>query len=81
LRIPPATGRERQLDRALALDRLEREDEAFFSAIHAAYDELADAEPERIRTIDAVQPPEDVLRDALAALDDLLPGASQPGLA
>ncbi len=33
--------------------------------------QLARAEPERIRVIDAAQPPEDVLRDALAALADL----------
>ena len=34
--------------------------------------ELARAEPERIRAIDATQAPEQVLRDALAALADLL---------
>jgi len=72
LRILPAVGRERQHERALEPDRLEREDEAFFAAIAAAYDELAETEPERIRPIDAEQPPEDVLRDALAALGDLL---------
>ncbi len=42
-------------------------------SIAAAYDELARAEPARIRAIDASQPPHDVLRDALAALEDLLP--------
>ena len=40
--------------------------------IAAAYDELAREEPERIRPIDAGQPPQDVLRDALAAIEDLL---------
>lgn len=71
LRIDPAAGRERQRTRALAPDRLEREDEAFFEAIAAAYDELAAAEPRRIRTIDAAAQPETVLADALAALADL----------
>jgi dTMP kinase len=71
LRIAPSAGRARQHVRAMELDRLEREGEGFFAAIAAAYDELARAEPERIRVIDAGQPPEEVLRSALAALADL----------
>jgi dTMP kinase len=74
LRISPAVGRERQQERALGPDRLERESESFFTTIAEAYDELARSEPDRIRTIDASQPPEDVLRDALAAVEDLLGG-------
>ena len=70
--IDPAAGRARQDERALEPDRLERESEGFFTTIAAAYDELAVAEPERIRRIDAAQPPEDVLRDALVAIEDLL---------
>jgi dTMP kinase len=70
--IDPAAGRTRQDERALEPDRLELESERFFTTIAAAYDELAGEEPERIRRIDAAQRPEDVLRDALAALDDLL---------
>jgi dTMP kinase len=71
LRISPADGRARQNQRAAEPDRLEREGEQFFAAIASAYDQLARAEPERIRVIDASQPPELVLRDALAALADL----------
>jgi len=70
LRISPAAGRARQHDRAL--DRLELEGEDFFQTIASAYEELARAEPERIRVIDAEQPPEQVLREALAAVEDLL---------
>ena len=81
LRISPAAGRERQHERALQADRLERESEDFFATIAAAYDELARAEPERIRTIDAAQPPERVLSDALAVLDDLLAPSPLPRLA
>jgi dTMP kinase len=73
LRISPAAGRLRQQERAEAPDRLEREGEDFFAAIAAAYDQLAAAEPQRIRTIDAAQPPAAVLSDALAAIADLLP--------
>jgi dTMP kinase len=73
LRVAPGTGRARQRARAQAPDRLEREDERFFQTIAAAYEELARAEPERIRALDAEQAPERVLSDALAALADLLP--------
>jgi dTMP kinase len=72
LRIETALGRARQDDRAQEPDRLEREDERFFARIAAAYDELAREQPGRIRPIDAGQAPEDVLRDALAAIEDLL---------
>jgi dTMP kinase len=78
LRISPAAGRERQHERSLEPDRLEREGEEFFGVVAAAYDELARAEPERIRTIDAAQPPRQVLGDALAAIEDLLPHAPDP---
>jgi dTMP kinase len=81
LRISPASGRQRQDERGLQADRLEREGEGFFETIAAAYDELARSEPERIRTIDATQPPEQVLREALAIVDHLLATSSLPGLA
>jgi dTMP kinase len=71
LRISPEGGRARQQGRAAEPDRLEREGEQFFAEIASAYDELARAEPERIRVINASQPPELVLRDALVALEDL----------
>jgi dTMP kinase len=70
--IPPSVGRASQQGRALSSDRLEREREEFFATIAAAYEELALSEPERIRTIDAAQPADRVLGDALAALEDLL---------
>ena len=66
LRIEPARARARLSDRAA--DRLEREDGPFFAAVAQAYDALAAAEPDRIAVIDASQPPEAVLADALAAL-------------
>jgi dTMP kinase len=72
LRISPADGRARQHERAQEPDRLEREGEDFFAEIASAYDELARAEPERMRVIDAGQPPEQVLQDALEAVADLL---------
>lgn len=67
LRIAPEAGLARISDRPA--DRLEQQDGAFFAAIARTYDELAAAEPERFAVIDASQPPERVLADALAALD------------
>ena len=78
LRIAPAAGRARQQERALQPDRLERESERFFETVAAAYDELASAEPLRIRTLDASQPADQVLDAALVALEDLLPAAASP---
>ncbi len=72
LRIDPAVGRARITDRDH--DRLEQAGEAFFAAVAAAYDELAADEPERIAVIEADRPPEQVLADALAALESLLDG-------
>jgi dTMP kinase len=71
LRISPGAGRARQGVRDESADRLELEGEEFFAQVAAAYDELAAAEPDRVRVLDAAQTPEAVLRDALAALSDL----------
>lgn len=73
LRIDPAAGRARQAERDEIPDRLEREDEEFFARIALAYDDLAAAEPRRIRVLDASFTPATVLSDALEALSDLLP--------
>lgn len=72
LRISPAAGRARQTARDEQPDRLELQDAEFYTCIAAAYDELAAAEPDRIRVLDASFTPATVLADALTALDDLL---------
>ncbi len=72
LRVEPSLGRERQRDRAHEPDRLEREDEDFFGRVAGAYEEIARADPGRVRVIDAARPPQDVLAQSLAALEDLL---------
>lgn len=73
LRVAPETGRARLVSRGDAPDRLERAGADFFARAAAAYDELAAAEPERFRVLDAARSPEQVLADALAALRDLVP--------
>src|SRR4051812_7984726 len=72
LRIDPDAGLARAGGRGEQADRLEREAGGFFAATAAAYDTLAAAEPERVAVLDASQPPERVLADALTALGPLL---------
>jgi dTMP kinase len=72
LRITPDAGRARLRERANKPDRLELEDARFFATIASAYDELVRAEPARIRALDAAGPPARVLREAVAAIEDLL---------
>jgi dTMP kinase len=72
LEIDPMLARARSRARFEGLDRLEGESEDFFGRIDRAYRDLALAEPERIRVIDAGAPAESVLDAALAALDGLI---------
>lgn len=72
LRIDPAAGRVRSTQRGAPPDRLEQQPDAFFARIADAYDALARSDIERIRVIDADQPPSAVLREALAAIEDLV---------
>ena len=71
LRIDAAAGRARLGARGEAEDRIEREREAFWETCANAYDELVAGEPERWIVIDAAQPPERVLEEALAQLGPL----------
>ena len=66
LRIPPDRGLARIAGREA--DRLEQSSLEFFARVAAAYDALAGAEPERIAVVDAEQPAEAVLADALEAI-------------
>jgi dTMP kinase len=72
LRIDPAAGRARSAERGAPPDRLEQQPDAFFARIAAAYDALAASDGDRMRVIDADQPPSAVLADALAAVGDLV---------
>ncbi|HTV86550.1 MAG TPA: dTMP kinase [Dyella sp.] len=71
LDLPVATGRKRAAGRGAA-DRIETEADAFFERVRQAYRDLADAEPQRWRVIDASLPAEDVLGAATAALAHVL---------
>jgi dTMP kinase len=71
LRLDPHVGLARVGGRLEGFDRLERERIGFWTAIADAYDALAAAEPARWIVIDAAQPPERVLAEALAQLEPL----------
>jgi dTMP kinase len=66
LRIAPEDGLARIAGREA--DRLEQAGGEFFSRVAQTYDELAATEPERFVVLDAAQPPETVLADAIEAL-------------
>ena len=61
-------GRQRVRGRDLVPDRIERERDEFFERVRAAYLARADAEPRRIRVLDAARPPDAVAADAVALL-------------
>jgi dTMP kinase len=72
LSVDRELARSRARSRAEPIDRLEAERDEFFDRIAAAYAALAAREPERIRTLEASKPPDQVLAAALEALSDLL---------
>jgi dTMP kinase len=75
LEVPPALARERLRRRGEARERLEGEQEAFFERVASAYREIAQAEPERVVSIDATLAPERVLELAILGIEDLMPGS------
>jgi dTMP kinase len=72
LALDGESARRRADSRGQAPDRLELEGREFFDRIGEAYLELAAAEPERIRVLDASLTPDEVLAKALEALRDLI---------
>ncbi|MGH2857608.1 MAG: dTMP kinase [Solirubrobacteraceae bacterium] len=70
--LDPELGRDRLSGRGGPADRLELASAGFFQRVARTYGELARADPERIRTLDASQAPAAVLADALAAISDLV---------
>lgn len=73
LDVPVDTGRQRIAGRAVS-DRIEREDDGFFERVRTAYRERAAADPARFCVLDAGQPADQVLMQAVQAIDRLLDG-------
>jgi dTMP kinase len=70
--IDPGDGRARSQARGGPPDRLENEQREFFDRTADVYRTLAERDPERIRMIDASQPPPAVLQAAIEAISDLI---------
>ena len=73
LRADPDVLAARQAERGESPDRLEQSGEGFFATVARGYDALVQAEPQRVRVVDAAGAPGDVLAAALAEVQDLLP--------
>jgi dTMP kinase len=71
LDLPVEQGLTRARARRGGSDRFEDEDRFFFERVRARYLEIALAEPQRVRLIDATQSPQGVAESAFAALADL----------
>jgi dTMP kinase len=76
LDLPVEEGLSRARRRSAAGDRFEDEDRRFFERVRVRYLALAASEPARVRVLDAAGAPDDVAARALAAIADLLPGAT-----
>lgn len=73
LRLEPEERAGRLDGRGEEADRLEAAGDGFFAAVEAGYGELAAAEPDRIRVLDASLAPGELVEAATAAVEDLLP--------
>ena len=62
----------RRMAKGAPLDRLEIEREDFFTRVQAGFDALAEAEPKRVKRIDASRSIEEVFDEVRAAVDNLL---------
>jgi dTMP kinase len=71
LDLPPETGLKRARGRGDAGDRFEDEALGFFARVRARYLELAAQDPRRIHVLDATQPPDVLLQQALALVQAL----------
>lgn len=68
LDLDPRVGRARQRGTA---DRLEREEMAFHDRVRAGYGQIAAAEPDRVKQIDASPGPDEVLKRAWNLVSDV----------
>jgi dTMP kinase len=73
LAVSPELSRARTRSRSAPVDRLEQERDEFFARVAAGYQKLAGGDPQRIRLLDANEPPGRVLEAAIAQVADLLP--------
>lgn len=78
LDVPVRVGLERMQARRGAVDRFEIESAQFFDRVRTRYLDLAHAQPNRFRIIDATAKLEDVCAATIAAAEEALGLAAQP---
>lgn len=69
LDLPVEHGRERMLERGQSPDAFEQRERAFHENVRNAFLTIAGNEPERCIVLDASRPADDVLNQAIAAID------------
>jgi len=72
LDLDPAAGLTRSQGRHAGEDRFEKKDAAFHARVRAEFRAIAEREPKRCVLIDAGQPPDSVLKQALTAIAERL---------
>jgi dTMP kinase len=71
LDLSPEIGLQRTLHKTGEKDRMESEPLSFHEKIRQAFLQIAQDEPRRVRVLDATNPPETLLQQAIYGLDDL----------
>lgn len=66
---PSRIANARLAGRGAGQDRIEAEDAGFFERVRAAYLDIADREPHRVRVVDATRPEDDVAASVATLLD------------
>lgn len=70
--LPVAVGQQRVSSRGNAKDRFEQEKHSFFDKVRQRYLQVANAEPERVKIIDAAEPVGNIQKQLKSHLDQLL---------
>lgn len=70
--LPVAVGQQRVSSRGNAKDRFEQEKHSFFDKVRQRYLQLAEAQPQRVKVIDAAQSVEHIQQQLSAHIDQLL---------
>lgn len=72
LQLPLDTANQRRIQRGGPADAFEKQDDDFHQSVHNAFSKIAESHAQRCVTINADQSPEDVLQDALSAVESRL---------
>ena len=74
LRLPPGERDRRARESGAALDRIERVGDDFVRRVEEGFEEIARSEPDRVRTLDASLPPEELAEVVAGEISTLRAG-------